>query len=358
MAAIIAGILLATCLLSPLRGFLWIPFGMLRISQRERSLQQSRIYLPASTNLALYCQSVSALNLTNHISGAFLPQPLPSFEHAWGRFETNRAHIEFGGGFHHYGYNLTLDAWASTAQSNLWNLSFCRDGSPDRTLMRFALPSTALLSRGTYLSSALSDYASRIKSNPKDLSSHKGRIGVLLQLDRTKVQEACQEAIRAMPGEWWPRLTLALWHSGQGKPRDAAKELVGYVERKPSYSRYIILAWYYQALEKPDEAAVAMEKAIQFPIIDLSGDQLNTEARGYSAAVYAYRSGKYQTVTKLCDALLLVRANGDYAKPALRSLRAAAQAAQAGQPERFQPDENILGFDPYAGLDLNKLLGR
>jgi hypothetical protein len=204
----------------------------------------------------------------------------------------------------------------------------------------------------------LSDYASRIKSNPKDLPSHEGRIAVLLELDRTQVRKACQDVIAAMPGEWWPRLTLALWDSGQGNPRDAAKELVDYVERRPSYSRYILLAWYYQALEKPDEAAVSMEKAIQHPILDLPGDQLNTEARGYSAAVYAYRSGKYQTVTKLCDALLPVRANGGYAKPALRSLRAAAQAAQAGRPESFQPDENVLGFNPYAGMDLNKLLGR
>src|SRR5258705_14011093 len=94
IAAILAGILLATCLLSPLRAFLWIPMGMFQISLRERKLQQQTVYRPASTNLALYCQSISALNLTNHVSGAFLPQPLPSFGHAWGRFESNRAHIE------------------------------------------------------------------------------------------------------------------------------------------------------------------------------------------------------------------------------------------------------------------------
>ena len=134
------------CLLSPFNSLLGIPLGTFQISQREKKLQKPAFYQTASTNLALYCQSVSTLNLTSYVRIASLPQPLPSFKHGRGMFESNRARIEFGGAFLHYGYSLVLDELASTPQSNVWNLLFYREGSPDKSLMRFVLPKSARIS--------------------------------------------------------------------------------------------------------------------------------------------------------------------------------------------------------------------
>ena len=72
--------------------------------------------------------------------------------------------------------------------------------------------------------------------------------------------------------------------------------------------------------------------------------------------VYAFRSGKYSTVVKLCDALLPVNENGGYAKSALRSLKSAAESALAGGSPEFSPSEELIGFNPYEKMDVHALL--
>jgi hypothetical protein len=71
--------------------------------------------------------------------------------------------------------------------------------------------------------------------------------------------------------------------------------------------------------------------------------------------VYLFETGHHATVIRLCDVLLLVTENGDYAKPALRALRAAAVEAEAGRPVQFQPAEDMLPFNPYEYTDLPAL---
>ncbi|HEY1791120.1 MAG TPA: hypothetical protein VGJ73_23425, partial [Verrucomicrobiae bacterium] len=100
------------------------------------------------------------------------------------------------------------------------------------------------------------------------------------------------------------------------------------------------------------------EKAVQFPIVDLDDDEGNTECRGYTVGVSAFRSGKYDTVIKLCDVLLPVRVNGDYAKAGLNALRSAADAGRNGKLGNFKPDGNILFFNPYENVNLDALLGQ
>jgi hypothetical protein len=148
-------------------------------------------------------------------------------------------------------------------------------------------------------------------------------------------------------------LTLALLDASHGNYPEGTRKLEAWVESKPSYSRYLYLAYFYQAMEKPKEAAAAMEKATGYPIIDLEDDQSNTECRGYSAAMYAFKNQKYGTVVKLCDVLLPVKENGNYAKSALQSLRDAALAAQSGGATAFVPDPNVLLFNPYDKVPLD-----
>jgi hypothetical protein len=63
--------------------------------------------------------------------------------------------------------------------------------------------------------------------------------------------------------------------------------------------------------------------------------------------VYLFGARRYSTVVKLCDALLPVRDNGDYAKAALRELKAKALAAQAGEQVSCEPSDQMLLFNPY-----------
>jgi tetratricopeptide (TPR) repeat protein len=336
-------------------GMFWAMHG---IKQIEKQLNSPIVYQTVATNLALYCQSISSLNLTDGIGGARLPQPLPQFgNHLWGSFHTNSAFVEFGGGFYHYGYSLELNKATSDANTNSWELYFCSESSPNKLLMHFTLSPDARMPLAAFVSNTLTEFSRRLAADPTSLDAHKGRIRFLLEYNRIQVRQACLDAIKALPEHWWPRLTLALWDSGRERFAEASKTFTEFAARKPSYSRYIYLAWFYQTMKRPDEAAASVEKAIQCPIVDLIDDENNTECRGYSVGVFAYQNGKYGTVIKLCDAFLPIRENGEYAKPALAALRTAAVAALDGKPENFRSDERVLGFNPYKQMELDALLG-
>jgi tetratricopeptide (TPR) repeat protein len=280
-----------------------------------------------------------------------LPQPLPSVESPWAYFNSNYAIVEYGGGFYHYGYKLRLDETASSSRYNIWELYLDREGQNEKLLHRFPLAANARVGVSQFTSNALAEYDRLLASSPDDIELHKARIAFLLRYRPEQAQAACMDAIKAFPQHWWPRLTLALLETRKGDSPEAAREFVKYVEAKPSYSRYIYLSYFFQVTGKSEEAAAAIEKAILCPIVDLDDDDSNTESRGYSIAVYAYQSRHYSTVVRLCDALLPIHENGDYAKTALRDLKSAAESAQAGATVDFKPSESMSLFNPYERTD-------
>lgn len=321
-------------------------------------MQQAEVYLPVATNLALYCQSCEDLHLTNRVGASRLPQPLPSLGSPWASFETNFAHVEYGGGFYHYGYRIQLNGDQSSSSTNVWELYLRREGQPEKLLHRFALASGDRVSLAQFTTSSIAEYDQRLAKSPRDIDLHKAKTSLLVQYKPEAVRAACIDAVKAMPDHWWPRLTLALVETGNGKYAEASRDLVKFTETKPSYSRYIYLAYFYQLTGKPRDAAQAIDKAIAFPIVDLGDDQNNTECRGYAAGVYAFRSGEFETVIKLCDALLAVKENGNYAKAALQDLKAAAESATRASRPDFAPSEAIIGFNPYERIDVQKLLSK
>jgi tetratricopeptide (TPR) repeat protein len=354
----IAVLLVVAWLFTPLPMFVGMSLSMNHVRRIEARMQQADVYLPVATNLALYCQSSESLRLTNMVGALRLPQPLPSLGSPWASFATNYAHVEFGGGFYHYGYQVQLDEKASSLRSNVWQLYLCREGQDQKLLHRFVLPPSARVAVSALASNSIAECDRRIAKSPGDFDLHKAKIAILLEYCPNEIRAACMDAVDKLPEHWWPRLTLALVDTGRGNAESASRELKRFVEAKPSYSRYIYLAYYYQITGKPSEAAKAIEKAITFPIVDLEDDQNNAECRGYSAGLYAYRNHEYTTVVKLCNALLPIKQNGDYAKAALRDLRSAAESAVAGSDAPFSPSDAILGFDPYEKIDINALRGK
>jgi hypothetical protein len=330
---------------------------MAKIHRVERQMQTPQIYEQAATNMALYCQSVALLNITNTLGSSRLPQPLPQLGRPWGMFDTNYAHVEFGGGSYHYGYRIQLDESASNERTNIWELQFVSENhAKDKLLLRFAMSANARYSKPAFLKNSLTEYDNRIAKSPKDIALHKAKINLLSEYDRTQLRPACLDTIRALPDHWWPRLTLALLDSGRGNFEAASSNLVSYTQAKPSYSRYIYLAYFYQLTDRPDAAAKAAEKAVTFPITDLSDDDKNTECRGYSLGVYLYDRGKYSSVITVCDALLPITINGNFAKNALQNLKAAALASSSGTAPVFTRSDEVLGFDAYENFDIRSIL--
>lgn len=351
-------ILAALWFFTPLPMFVGISVSMNKIRGVESRMQRPEIFLTVATNLALYCQSREDLRLTNIVGDSRLPPPLPSLGSAWAKFESDLADVEFGGGFYHYGYRVQLDKGQSTGTTNFWELHLCREGQPEKFLHRFALGSEARMSLTQFTSNSIAEYNRLLAKSPQELDLHKAKISFLLQYKPDDLRAACIDAVKAMPEHWWPRLTLALLDTAKGNYEAAVTELTSFTESKPSYSRYLYLAYFYQLNGKPQASAQAIRKAISFPIVELDDDLNNTECRGYSAGLYAFRSGEYDTVIKLCTALMPIKENGDYAKAALLDLKSAAESATKDSPPDFRPSEALIGFDPYEGMDVKKLYSK
>ena len=69
------------------------------------------------------------------------------------------------------------------------------------------------------------------------------------------------------------------------------------------------LAYFHQLLGNPGKAAAAMRQSTSYTGNIPWGHGGNAEHRGYTAAMYAYQSGEYETVVQLCDHLLSVKIN-------------------------------------------------
>ena len=345
---------------------LWIlPFVFLNVrhevqevEKQEAEMQRPEVSSQVGHSLAIYCQSGAAVFPTGFVGNAWLPKPVRDLDPSDVEITESKADIMMGGGFHHYGYSL--ERLPNSVQgSNLWALTFYSEGSDSKQLLTFTTADSERISGSNFVANALAEYDRLLKTKREEKYAviwlEQNRIAFLLQFGRTKVREACMQSIHDFPNRWWPRLTFAFMGSTRSGDEQAAHEFVAWVDSNPSYSRYIYLAYYYEVMGKPESATKAMEKAISYPIVDMDDDMSNTKCRGYFAGVYAFRNGKYSTVIKLCDALLPMRENGDYAKSALSKLRQAAIAAQSGTAPAFQPDEDILEFNPYDHVSLDAL---
>jgi hypothetical protein len=358
IAVLLSVLLVAAFFTFPmLRIYPMVFFSVHQIKRQEAKMQNLEFSSQVGRSLAVYCQSGAAIFPTGFVGTAWLPVPVRDLNPSFTTITETNAAIGIGGGFYHYGYSLER-LTNSVPNSNAWKLTLLREGSVPKLVSTFFTAVTETIPVSNFVANALLEY-DRLSKNTKDEDDvrwlEQNRVAFLLQFDPAKVRDACIRASRDYPKRWWPRLTLAIVDSADGKEDQAAHEFASWVESNPSYSRYIYLAYYYEVMGKPDAAAQAMEKAVKYPIIDLDDDDSNTECRGYSAGVYAFRSGKYGTVIKLCDVLLPVQVNGNYAKGALRDLRQAAAEAQSGALPTFGPSQQVPTFNPYEYVSIEAL---
>ena len=354
---ILSGVVLFL-LLAVLWPFVWVLVGFGFIRLDEAYLRKPRVYEPVAKTLALYCQSDSNL-VPEQIDYAWFPAPLREKGRGRGRIFQKGAAIEMGGGFHHHGYRLVFDESATDSLTNVWQLYLYSEGSKDEPLFTLRLANTEELSADELLNQALCGYEEHLAVRPNDLSAHKARIQLYLQYNRiSQARRACRDLLRALPDDWWANLVNALVIAEEESSAEGERHIQGWVNSKPNFFRYTDLAYYYQLSEEPKKAAEAMLKATQHNANTTWGHGGNSEFRGYTAAMYAFESGEYHAVVKLCEKLIPVTINGDYAKRGLRNLRAAANAALRGEPREVVWDDTIAPFDPFEEVDIQALLRR
>ena len=166
--------------------------------------------------------------------------------------------------------------------------------------------------------------------------------------------------LKAMPDEWWPVLINALIDAQEESPEKAAETISRWVEKDKNFFRYMDLAYFYQLTDSPGKATEAMRQSTSYTGNTPWGHGGNAEHRGYTAAMFAYQAGEYDTVVQLSEHLLKVKINGDYAKAGLRELKEAALTAKQSPAEApgLKWADGISPFDPFERVDIEKLLQR
>ncbi len=335
-----------------------------QIRQEQQRLQTPSAYEPVGRALAQLCQTLPNGFPEHHAGSAWLPAVIrelgPTNPHACRVYAKGTTLVAGSGMAGFWGYRLMRDTNVVSAVSNLWHLSYFGPGRSEgegfsTNLPNFWLAKNDQVNRDELIENALNAYAREVKRGYAVTIPMQARVNFVRELAPARLQEICEEAVRNCPDHWWPRLTLALLSSVSGPRPGAVEAFSEYVRRQPSYSRYLWLAYLHQVLGRDADAAAVVEQAIRQPVIDLHDDMWNTEARGYAAGVHLLTTGHHATVVRLCDALLPVRENGDYAKPALQALRAAASDAAAGHPAPFQRSEQMVELDPYEYTDLEAI---
>ena len=341
--------------MAPLGIVFW---GEIQIYNNKNAMKQPKIYEPVGRTLALYCQSDLSL-LPDYLNNSWFPNELNKLGDGRGGVGRDYAYIEMGGGFHHYGYKLKLDGVASSQSTNVWKLNLYDENSPDIYLNDIVLEKTEFLNPVEMLDRVISGIDEQIRATPNEKDLYQSKIEIYLRFDQiSEARQACKSMLKAMPDDWWAVLINAFLIAEEESFDNAEKFMIRWIKKNENFFRYMDLAYFCHLNQKNDKATNAVEKATGFDANTTWGEGGNSEFRGYTAAICSYQSGEYEAVIHLCDHLLPVSINGNYAKAGLRELRSAAQKAQTGQIDSVSWAEGINIFDPFEDFDIEKLIGR
>jgi Flp pilus assembly protein TadD len=358
IGCLIVGGVLALFVLTPLV-LLCLPVmqNEMQIRKMKCAMKQAAVYEPVGRKLALYCQSDLSL-FPEYLDYAWLPNELTDIGGGWGTVSSNHAHVEMGGGFHHFGYHLERDDQVSTPETNVWQLFLYDEGSREKHLQTIKLARTDHLSPEEVLAGVSSGLDEQLRKNPKAQYAYQAKIQIYLRFGHVaEARQVCKDMLKSMPDDWWAILINSFLLEEEGPYDQAENLIIQWVKKDENFFRYLDLAYFYHLTNRPRKAAEAIIKATAFDANTNWGERGNSEFRGYTAAMCAYRAGDYDATIRLCEHLLPVKINGNYAKAGLTDLKEAAQKAKQGQMADVKWSKNIGPFDAFEKMDIEKLLG-
>lgn len=324
----------------------------------EAHLRALEICSPTARILARYCQSDRSL-FPGVLDYAWLPEELNLVRHGVVELRADGARVEFGSGSHRYGYELRRDAGQSAPGTNSWRLEYYATGEDPELLLTLTTQATEVFDGGTLLTNVTAAYARQLHAFPADENAHRGRIRTLLRFGRpARARQACREMLQHMPDEAWPVLVNSLIDAVERGSFVAEKRMEEYVRRRPDFIRHLDLAYFHELQQQPVQATEAVRRAMVCDANIPAGRGGDSEFRGHHAAMYLYRVGQFEVAGAMCEKLLSVWMNGEYAKPSLRKLRTAAERATRGEVMPVNWPAGIPPFYPFEDINLSNLLGR
>ena len=317
-----------------------------QINQRIAVLSDPTVYGPAGRELARLCQSDPVLFKDASVfRPAWTPGVILQHEPNWVSIEPELAHVEFGGGFHHYGYELIRSS-GNDEGTNHWSLVLYNEMADDVPLDRFDLDAHGHVTKQVFIDNALAEFERRMARNPSNVAAE--RIAFLLRLDRADLaREAIESSRTRYPGDWLDALLSYVLAA----PEDAAalSELEDWAGREDSFSSWLYAAYACEAVGEYREMERFIQRALAAgpPWDSMAMNGLSAPYRGLAMATYLRNAGMYETCERLCDAMLSYEGLTEDAKAGLLSVR-------AGRLETINADDL---FDPFDKVDLKKLRG-
>jgi tetratricopeptide (TPR) repeat protein len=289
---------------SVIAGYLYLRGTVEEIDAAEREMQQPAFYQPVVRDLALFCQTYGSAfqdAKITEVEKAWLPDSAQKLSCWYCAIGSDYLSLEFGGGFHHFGYNIILDKRASNPTERIWRLSFySEDKNNDEPieLTTIGLSSSAMCS--DFLRTALAHYRQETSKSPKDLSIYQHQL--LFCMKFAQYDEAVQSLERAeqnLPEDWWPQFALDVVGNRLGN-RLEQNRFERWVHDHPTYLSYACLVWLYKLENDPSEAAKAGKMMLQFVPRDDPPFNNNFCAWTEDVSVYLYHSGHHDLAADLC----------------------------------------------------------
>lgn len=325
--------------------FWWVIMSERVIDQKISDLSQPAVYEPAGKELARLCQSDPALFVDTEVfQPAWTPAVILPHDPTWVDIQPDRASVEFGGGFHHFGYELTRSA-GDTPTTNRWTLSLDNETGGATPLYTFDLDKTEQVTKQQFIDDAMAEFDRRADAYGMH-ESIVDRVKFLLRVDLADHAREVIGASREKSDRHMIEYMLAYVIAEPGD-RDAADNLEGWAVREASYMSWLHVAYTYHATGEIDAMERSVERALD-AITTQDASEPNDGIRSYLGLPMAYHlhdAGRRDTCLRLCDAMLQSDGEDDY-------LRAGVLSIRDGQPGSFDPSRL---FDPFEGIDLKKL---
>jgi hypothetical protein len=148
---LILGVLAGALAISPVGQ---IYFGVRKakreIARKMVELSQPANYEPGGVALARLCQSDKFFYRGSSFEPVWAPAEIRAMKPSSITMDSNWAFVEFGGGFHHFGYRLERDKEASDAPgsvNNYWTMRLYNEMGPEKVLYKFTLAKSDRLER-------------------------------------------------------------------------------------------------------------------------------------------------------------------------------------------------------------------
>jgi hypothetical protein len=334
----------------------WVRAIQADIATAESKVTAPAAYEPAAKALALLCQS-DPFFFRDEPSHApvWTPPEVLKLHPSWVHIAADGAHVEFGGGFHHFGYELSRDSAADNDGRNGWTLHFYSEDSPSRSLMTFSLNKTDHVELKQFIRGAMAEF-NRRAALPRDSDrSVNQRLIFLLKFNEVDLaRESIRECAVANPHDWADQLLVYIIDAKT--VQTASARLDAWAQRQGDFSAWLLATYAYCIAGDYDSAERSVNLALTKPVDDPEWLSSNARYRGATVCLQLLKARRYPACANLCDALLSYDCE-DYLVPQITAIRDLARHASESDPPPAPPGlEEGTVFDPFKGIDLSRLV--